>query len=57
MVPTAGDEITEALSDHYLLDFPVAEEAKRQLQTSEEILIQDILGFDQFYPKEEVFSN
>ena len=25
MVPTAGDEITEALSDHYLLDFPVAE--------------------------------
>ncbi len=55
MVPTAGDEITEALSDYYLLDFPVAEEAKRQLQTSEEILIQDILGFDQFYPKEEVF--
>lgn len=55
MVPTAGDEITEALSDHYLLDFPVAEEAKRQLQTAEEILIQDILGFDQFYPKEEVF--
>ncbi len=56
MVPTAGDEITEALSDHYLLDFPVAEEAKRQLHCSEEILIQDILGFDQYYPKEEVFS-
>lgn len=56
MVPTAGDEITEALSDHYLLDFPVAEEAKRQLHCSEEILIQDILGFDQFYPKEEVLT-
>ncbi|MFJ7841492.1 cell division protein FtsA [Lysinibacillus sphaericus] len=56
MVPTAGDEITEALSDHYLLDFPVAEEAKRQLHCSEEILIQDILGFDQYYPKEEVLS-
>ena len=54
MVPTAGDEITEALSDHYLLDFPVAETAKRQLQTDEEILIQDILGFDQFFPKAEV---
>jgi len=26
MVPTAGDEITEAISDHYLLDFPVAEQ-------------------------------
>ncbi|POZ55298.1 Cell division protein FtsA [Lysinibacillus sphaericus] len=56
MVPTAGDEITEALSDHYLLDFPVAEEAKRQLHCSEEILIQDILGFDQYYPKEEVLT-
>ncbi|TKI72236.1 cell division protein [Lysinibacillus mangiferihumi] len=56
MVPTAGDEITEALSDHYLLDFPVAEEAKRQLHCSEEILIQDILGFDQYYPKEEVLA-
>ncbi|AHN22931.1 cell division FtsA domain-containing protein [Lysinibacillus varians] len=56
MVPTAGDEITEALSDHYLLDFPVAEEAKRQLHCSAEILIQDILGFDQNYPKEEVLS-
>ena len=54
MVPTAGDEVTEALSDHYLLDFPVAETAKRQLQTEEEILIQDILGFDQMIPKTEV---
>ena len=54
MVPTAGDEITEALSDHYLLDFPVAENAKRQLQTEEDILIQDILGFDQYFPKDEV---
>lgn len=56
MVPTAGDEITEALSDHYLLDFPVAEEAKRQLHSAEEILIQDILGFDQYYPKAEVLT-
>ncbi|MFF2795905.1 cell division FtsA domain-containing protein [Lysinibacillus xylanilyticus] len=56
MVPTAGDEITEALSDHYLLDFPVAEEAKRQLQTEEDVLIQDILGFDQYYPKQEVLQ-
>ena len=56
MVPTAGDEITEALSDHYLLDFPVAETAKRQLQTDEEILIQDILGFDQYFPKDEVLK-
>ena len=54
MVPTAGDEITEALSDHYLLDFPVAEIAKRQMHGNEEILIQDILGFDQYYSREEI---
>ncbi|WP_332649419.1 pilus assembly protein PilM [Lysinibacillus sp. 54212] len=56
MVPTAGDEITEALSDHYLLDFPVAEMAKRQMQTEENIAIKDILGFDEFYPREEVLQ-
>lgn len=56
MVPTAGDEITEALSDHYILDFPVADLTKRKLHTDEEILIQDILGFDQYYPKEEVID-
>ena len=56
MVPTAGDEITEALSDHYLLDFPVAEKAKRQMLTEDEILIQDILGFDQYYPRSEVLQ-
>ena len=31
MVPIAGDEVTEAISDHYLLDFPMAEKAKREL--------------------------
>lgn len=56
MVPTAGDEITEALSDHYLLDFPVAEMAKRQMHTSEEIAIQDILGFETMFPREEVLQ-
>ncbi|MEC1177532.1 cell division FtsA domain-containing protein [Metasolibacillus meyeri] len=57
MVPTAGDEITEALSDHYLLDFPLAETAKRQLHKADgDILIQDILGFDQYLPHEEVLQ-
>lgn len=56
MVPTAGDEITEALSDHYLLDFPVAEIAKRQLHTAEQIAIQDILGFDEYHPREQVLA-
>lgn len=54
MVPNAGDEITEALSDHYLLDFPLAEDAKRAINTNDFIQIQDILGFDQSIPKEEM---
>ena len=29
MVPIAGDEMTEAISDEFLLDFPFAEKAKR----------------------------
>ncbi|WP_391202643.1 cell division protein FtsA [Psychrobacillus sp. L4] len=56
MVPNAGDEITEALSDHYLLDFPLAEEAKRSINLNDFIRIQDILGFDQNIPKEEVID-
>lgn len=54
MVATAGDEITEALSDHYLLDFPLAELAKRKINTEEVVQIQDILGFEQDIPKAEV---
>lgn len=54
MVPTAGDEITEALSDHYLLDFHVAEEAKRKITSGEDIVIQDILGFDETIAAETV---
>ena len=57
MVSTAGDEITEALSDHYLLDFPLAEEAKRMINTEEFIQIQDILGFEQDIPKAEVIES
>ncbi|MEI4769242.1 pilus assembly protein PilM [Psychrobacillus sp. FJAT-51614] len=56
MVPIAGDEITESLSDHYLLDFPFAEEAKRSINQNDFIHIQDILGFDQEIPKEEVIN-
>lgn len=47
MVPLAGDEITEALSNHYLLDFPLAEIAKRSITTEDMIVMTDILGFEQ----------
>lgn len=44
MVPVAGDEITEALSEAYLLDFGVAEQVKRQLADGPQIAFTDILG-------------
>lgn len=47
MVPLAGDEVTDALSQEYLIDFPVAETIKRQLHDHETIEIEDILGFTQ----------
>lgn len=56
MVPIAGDEITEALSDHFLLDFPIAERVKRELETEETIKITDILGFETSFSKNEVLD-
>lgn len=44
MVPMAGDEVTEAISDMYLLDFNKAEEAKRKLDSCAEIATTDVLG-------------
>ncbi|MEN1968186.1 cell division protein FtsA [Lentibacillus sp. N15] len=46
MVPIAGDEITEAISDHYLLDFPQAEAIKREIVTNGQAVAEDILGFE-----------
>jgi len=46
MVPVAGDEITEAISDYYLLDFSKAEEVKRTIVNNGEATVSDILGFE-----------
>src|SRR5699024_10663995 len=45
MVPVAGDKITEAISDEYLLDFQVAEKTKRDIVSHGEASVHDILGF------------
>lgn len=47
MVSKAGDEITEAISDYYLLDFNEAERVKRELTDKGEATLTDILGFEQ----------
>ncbi|PIC58678.1 cell division protein [Sporosarcina sp. P12(2017)] len=56
MVPVAGDEMTEALSTHYLLDFPLAEQMKRQILEHDVLTVHDILGFRQEIPSEEVID-
>ncbi|MEH7379585.1 cell division FtsA domain-containing protein [Bacillus sp. JJ1533] len=57
MVPVAGDEITEAISDQLLLDFPLAEQAKRDLLTNDTIQVVDILGFEAEIGRQEVINN
>ena len=52
MVPIAGDEVTEALSEAYLLDFAVGETVKRQINQKQEVTFTDILGHKQTIPSE-----
>ena len=54
MVPIAGDEITEAISDHYLLDFPMAEQTKRKIVIEGQDVVSDILGFETVITYEEL---
>lgn len=56
MVPLAGDEITEAISQHFLLDFNVAESVKRQASAGEELHFTDILGTTCSLTAEEVIE-
>ncbi|WP_295164588.1 cell division FtsA domain-containing protein [Selenomonas sp. F0473] len=44
MVPMAGDEITEAISREYLLDFNIAEDIKRKISAGRNVSFTDILG-------------
>jgi len=56
MVPLAGDEITEAISQKFLLDFNVAEQIKRQASNGEEVTFSDILGQEYHLTAEEVLK-
>jgi cell division protein FtsA len=57
MVPIAGDEITEAISNHYLLDFPLAEEVKRKVTLHRQATALDILGNELSITYEEMAEN
>ncbi|ACL70189.1 cell division protein FtsA [Halothermothrix orenii] len=57
MVPVAGDEITEALAEHYLLDYHIGEKIKREISQGEvEIKIRNFLSQDVVITREEALD-
>ena len=56
MVPLAGDEVTEAISQKFLLDFNVAEEIKRKATDGEGATFSDILGRGYTLTAEEILA-
>lgn len=56
MVPLAGDEVTEAISQKFLLDFNVAEEIKRKAADGKGSTFNDILGQSYELSAEEILA-
>ena len=56
MIPHAGDELTEVIVQHYLVDFRMAEWMKRQSSEGPEIQYEDIMGIAHTIPSEELWE-
>ncbi|MGL5086191.1 MAG: cell division protein FtsA [Clostridium sp.] len=56
MVPQAGDKVTEAIAQEYLVDFNDAESIKRQMGTKEEVTYTDVLGFENTVKSENIMK-
>ncbi len=54
MIPCAGDAITEAIAEHCLVDFSVAERIKREATEQEAMTYDDILLLPQTISREEL---
>lgn len=57
MVAYAGDKLTEALSQKYLLDFDTAEKIKTRLSVESEHEFSDIVGIPHKYSTEDIMDN
>lgn len=57
MVPVAGDEITESLAEHYLLDYNTGEKLKRSLIQGGEMTVRNILSQEITIPAEEAVES
>ena len=56
MIPYAGDEITEVIVQHYLVDFKTAETMKLDSTTKEEITYEDIMSIPHTIPSSELWE-
>ena len=56
MIPHAGDELTETIVQHYLVDFKTAESMKLQSTVSEEITYQDIMSISHTIPSKDLWD-
>lgn len=56
MVDMAGDEVTEAIAQHYLLDFNSAEKVKIDLARQDSVEFSDVLGNKYNEPREKLLS-
>lgn len=56
MVPMAGDEVTEAIVQNYLVDFNTAEVIKKQIYLNDNIEYTDILGIDNEISRGEIIK-
>ena len=54
MATVAGDEVTEAIMQAFLVDFKTAEQIKRELGEKEQIHYRDILGIEETLSRQQV---
>lgn len=56
MIPYAGDELTELIVQHFLVDFKTAEAMKLASTTDREVTYEDIMSISHTIPAEEIWE-
>lgn len=56
MIPHAGDELTEVIVQHFLVDFNMAESIKLQSATSDTVTYKDIMSIEHTIPAQDVWD-
>ena len=56
MIPYAGDELTEVIVQHFLVDFNMAESIKLQSTTSDTVTYKDIMSIEHTIPAKDVWD-